>query len=583
MSSFTNLRASRQSKESKSYVKSSLSPQLSSSTPLSPPDPGQNARSLNLQTIYSLPSTIDIRASNDSGRGLWSKSHYKAGDTLLALKPHIAVLSKPYLDAYCSNCFGPPQDHGLKRCPACRTIWYCDAQCQNKDWALHKRECTAIQEWAKAAPSPDLLLPSDAVRCLGRLMWSREKKGLDSTWAKEIDEMQSHRTSLQSSSFELHTHLSHALVRYLGISSPEQLSQFGFNSPRDLVDLISRFITNTFSVTTPTLTPIGASVSPIIALINHSCEPNAVVVFPRTSNVPSIQEPLMQVIALRNIGPEEEILTSYVDTTLPKHLRQNSLRETYNFECRCQLCSSAPEVDPRESVFCPKTCGGTCPTPTEESSLCRCVKCGTVVKNTDAILDAVRVGQEALDKATALQFKDPAKSKQLTTNLIPILTSSGLTPSSHPLLALTRLHQSLLIESLPSPLTQDSLDDAIPATTRSNTGLSSILHYGHPVRAITLAELGKLLAVDEPAPRQASSPAEAALLYPPSGPARLKLAYETMLRARNELLVGFGTKNEGGQVGKEVRDGVVALEKEIGVWKQRVRNVLEDTTKPVVQ
>ncbi|KAF5383006.1 hypothetical protein D9615_004885 [Tricholomella constricta] len=388
--------------------------------------------------------------------------------------------------------------------------------------------------------------------------------------------MQSHRASLQSSTFELHTHLSHALVRYLGVSSPEELDQYGFHSARDLVDIISRFITNTFSIPTPTLTPIGASVSPIIALINHSCEPNAVVVFPRATEVPSIQEPLMQVIALRNIRPDEEILTSYIDTTLPKHLRQQSLKETYNFECCCQLCAITPEVDHRESLFCPKTCGGTCPTPTEDSSLCRCMKCKTVVTNTDAVVDAVRVGQEALDKATALQFKDPKKSLQLTTNLIPILTSSGLTPSSHPLLALARLHQSLLIASLPSPPTQDSLDDAIRAATRSSTGLSSVLQYGHPVRGIALAELGKLLAVDEPAPRESSTPAEAALLYPPSGPPRLKLAYDTLLRARNELLVGFGTRNEGGQVGKDVREGIVALEKEIGVWRQGVKNVMHD-------
>ena len=73
-------------------------------------------------------------------------------------------------------------------------------------------------------------------------------------------------------------------------------------------------------------------------------------------------------------------------------------------------------------MWCPKKCGGVCPLPTEgcfkfifldviitdqlnaECSLVRCVKCKTPVKDTDAVLDAVRVGQEALDKAEALQF-----------------------------------------------------------------------------------------------------------------------------------------------------------------------------------
>lgn len=89
-----------------------------------------------------------------------------------------------------------------------------------------------------------------------------------------------------------------------------------------------------------------------------------------------------------------------------------------------------------------------------------------------------------------------------------------------------------------------------------------------------------MLAVDEPQPREASSPAEAALIYPPSGPKRLKLACDTLIQARSELMIGFGTRNEGGAVGKEVRETVVALEKELGVWKEGLRNVLQDTPMP---
>lgn len=92
----------------------------------------------------------------------------------------------------------------------------------------------------------------------------------------------------------------------------------------------------------------------------------------------------MQVITLRRINAGEEvnhdklqpvillttasrtqILTAYIDTTLPRAMRQNSLKETYNFVCTCRLCSVQVEVDPRESLWCPKTCGGICPVPTE--------------------------------------------------------------------------------------------------------------------------------------------------------------------------------------------------------------------------
>lgn len=169
---------------------------------------------------------------------------------------------------------------------------------------------------------------------------------------------------------------------------------------------------------------------------------------------------------------------------------------------------------------------------------------------------------------------DPAKATQLTTNIIPILISTGLTPSSHPLLAMTRLHQELLIASLPTSLSQETLDEVIRTAAKYSAGLQPILPKGHPIRAIALAELGKLLAVDEPAPHD--GPAQTAT-FPPSGPPRLKLAYESLVRAHEELLVGFGKTNAGGHVGCDVRDAIARLEKEIGVWTAGVRNALEDS------
>jgi SET and MYND domain-containing protein len=55
------------------------------------------------------------------------------------------------------------------------------------------------------------------------------------------------------------------------------------------------------------LAPLGVCVSPLVALINHSCEPNAVVVFPRSAKDPANQEPEAQVIAIRDILPDEEV------------------------------------------------------------------------------------------------------------------------------------------------------------------------------------------------------------------------------------------------------------------------------------
>lgn len=201
-------------------------------------------------------------------------------------------------------------------------------------------------------------------------------------------------------------------------------------------------------------------------------------------------------------------------------------------------------------------------------------------------------------------FIDVKKAIQLTTNFIPILISAGLVPSAHPLLALSRLNASLLITDLPSTANveetgssgspesfpespymvtqkgvQEALDEAIRAATRVCTGLRHVLLEGHPARGIALAELGKLLCVDEPCPKQTMPAATAEInhsIYPPSGPQRLKLAYETLIQARTELMIGFGRKNEGGEVGKNVRNMVANLEKELAIWKDGIRNAVQD-------
>jgi hypothetical protein len=129
------------------------------------------------------------------------------------------------------------------------------------------------------------------------------------------------------------------------------------------------------------------------------------------------------------------------------------------------------------------------------------------------------------------------------------------------------------LSSLSADITQELLDETIRNAVKHYMGLSAILCDGHPVRAVALAELGKLLAVDEPHP--VTSPSTN-IAFLPSGPPRLKAAYETLVRARHELMIGFGRNNEGGELGRNIRETVVSLEKELGVWTQGIHNTLQD-------
>jgi hypothetical protein len=168
---------------------------------------------------------------------------------------------------------------------------------------------------------------------------------------------------------------------------------------------------------------------------------------------------------------------------------------------------------------------------------------------------------------------------RLATKLIPLLRSAGLTPGSHPLLALTRLRQPFLVDALNAPIAspgeaQSALDEAIRGATSVCAGIDALLDSGHPVRAVARAELGKLLAADEPMPVSSVSTADETTRYPPSGAQRLLLAKKILGEAHAELLIAFG-KDSGGVVGREVRELTMRLEREIGVLQVGLRNVRE--------
>lgn len=146
MSSFVGLRAVRQAKYSKSYVKSNNDIQQPSTTTSSQPSLNEGHLEKSVEVAHVLPPNVTVRLSGACGRGLWTKSQHKpgfhsvllsswvtsklifrckSGDILFSVKPHVAVLSNRHLDDHCSNCFGSSSVAELKRCTSCRTVWYC--------------------------------------------------------------------------------------------------------------------------------------------------------------------------------------------------------------------------------------------------------------------------------------------------------------------------------------------------------------------------------------------------------------------------------------------------------------------------
>ncbi len=208
-----------------------------------------------------------------------------------------------------------------------------------------------------------------------------------------------------------------------------------------------------------------------------------------------------------------------------------------------------------------------------------CNQCGTRSRIGKQFLDQVEVAKEGLEKAQTeqwsgvsrysfpgipfltlraiLAFADPIHARMLTLNLVDLL-KPRMALTSQPLLPLLRLHQSLLIDAVAA--NSNLLDTAIRTNAEVVAALTDLLPYGHPVRAVSIAELGRLLCVDEPATidrKQGDT-------FPPSGIHRLKLAKDTLERAMAELSIGFG--EGGGDVSRRVRVDLNNIRKEIELF-----------------
>lgn len=105
----------------------------------------ETAAPVSSQGCYaSLPASLEIRESSRHGRGMYTKAALHAGQfpdlsntmnfsltasatgsVILSIRPHVSVLSTPYLDQHCSSCAAPATESGLKRCPRCKTVHYC--------------------------------------------------------------------------------------------------------------------------------------------------------------------------------------------------------------------------------------------------------------------------------------------------------------------------------------------------------------------------------------------------------------------------------------------------------------------------
>lgn len=510
---------------------------------------------------YALEGTpLCLETTPPCGRGLCmaaGSGGVAAGTTLLAVEA-VSVLYTTQLGTRCHYCFAR-REQGLLRCSKCRFARYCDATCQAAAWkqARHRDECEALQRWYGGADTvPDLDRdPGPSVRLLAQLLWHRRRQ--KPAWWAPFAAMQSHRPQASAAQKEEAANVAVRLAKFVGTES--ELRALGIDSAKALLELVCQYQTNAFTLTDAQLDPIGAAVNPTVALLNHSCAPNAVVVFPSATNNVRCS---MEVVALRDIAEGEPVYTSYVDLAAPVSVRQQTLQERYYFSCECPLCTRDRWMDPRTARWCVNSdCDGWM-MPSQGRRGPRCSQCRA--SETDGAAREALI-EEALQLVAPIHRGmhtqlDDALQAQLRA-LLPRL-SAVVPPSHYAMWTLVHAAHVIAIE-------RHDWDEACQLTMLLCAGMqargartepSSLYPVGHPQRAVLLATLGRLLLQAEltstPSPLLARP-----VPLPPSKEVRAQLAHDVLQQALREAQLGFGSRTRGGWVAESVRDSLQNLER----------------------
>ncbi|KAM9779556.1 N-lysine methyltransferase SMYD2-B-like isoform 2-T3 [Syngnathus typhle] len=189
---------------------------------------------------------------------------------------------------------------------------------QKGDWAAHKLECSAMVAYGEK------WRPSETSRLVARILAKKEMQRERSASERIllVGDLQSHVEDTDKEKGDKIQADAAGLHRFYS-------KHLDFPDSKELLSLFSQVSCNGFTIEDEELSQVGTAIYPDVALLNHSCVPNAIVTFKGRD---------AEVRAVRDMKAGDEVLISYIDLLYPTDDRNERLRESYYFTCDCEEC-----------------------------------------------------------------------------------------------------------------------------------------------------------------------------------------------------------------------------------------------------
>ncbi|CAD2217077.1 histone-lysine N-methyltransferase ASHR2 [Angomonas deanei] len=329
-----------------------------------------------------MPVDLEVKELPDRGRGVVAANPVDAGSVLFFVEPDLAVLYSDSCSAYCARCF-LELTAGMSNsytCPTCDQFVLCH-RChvesegdtvggvRNLLWMHNRYVCPWYNELPSAAREKGQ--DTDYVRfALQYMAQSTARHSGETANAFPAQALLALDDSANSQSAET--------LQFCEDFSKKVIHSFGKKGGTPPVHLNAKELSDVLLITKNNSlgfpcsvrdgelsTIIGWSLQSAVCRLNHSCDPNAEIVFPEAQKIDVAQSQkikqyngdtfvvdekashstagCMAVRSLRPIAKGEEVTISYVnmgDSALASDVRARSrhLLEQYRFLCKCPLC-----------------------------------------------------------------------------------------------------------------------------------------------------------------------------------------------------------------------------------------------------